>query len=151
MTSVDVSYDISPLKNIEKFFIAMIENLIPQVATVNGLLRVRDRVPAELPDLIANRGVFIAVAVLGGPSNASASYPVVDFDVYTSTQALSSSISAEIERIMLGVPIIIRVTGLGVLKVDRATVTLGPSEVEWAPDRTVRRYYSSYKVEIRRY
>jgi len=149
MTSLERTYIIDPTPDYELLLIKAVKAMgFPELGGTS-YNHVGDRDPINLTEVIASGKAFAAVRVLGGPSTSTRDTPMVDFDVFSLTQLVSSQVAKKIVAYLMGTPIMIRDGGTA-MHIEDHRVVLDPAEVPWEPDRSIRRYYTSMQLAVRR-
>lgn len=87
---------------------------------------------------------FIRVLRTGGPSGVNSDHPHVDIDVFAATYDQAAGLAEEVRQFLVGPPPALAI-------IDRARCEIGPRELPWADNGTVRKITASYHLTTRRY
>ncbi len=83
---------------------------------------------------------FIRVGRVGGAPIDNSDRPVIDVDVLAETRDQAYTIAQLVMQLMMSAP----------HPIDDCRVLMAPQRVEWVEGSTVRRFYASYQLGLRR-
>lgn len=97
----------------------------------------------ETPTSFEGRLPFIRAGRVGGAPRAGEEHtdrPVIDVDVYATTRSEAKTIANLITQLLLSRP----------HPIDHCAVLMAPQRVTWVEGQTIRRFYASYHLGLRR-
>lgn len=97
----------------------------------------------ETPENLESVLPFVRVMRTGGGRDRLNDMPTVDVDVFAATYSAAESIAEQVAEWLIGPP-------SGVPEFDRVMVEVGPRELPWVDDNTVRRWGATYRPVTRR-
>jgi hypothetical protein len=118
-----------------------VESLL--VAYLETLVADADQVNTETPDDFAGLVPFIRVYRFGGNTNRTNDFADVQLDVFHPLRSVGLPLARQIPSQLLGPP-------PPVAMFDRIECSVGPREMPWGDDDTMRRWGATYRVVSRR-
>lgn len=102
-----------------------------------------DQTPDDgLDTMLADGGAFVRVGRVGGAPSGDehTDRPVIDIDVLAGTRAVGKAVSNLVQQLLMSKP----------HPIDHCNVLMSPQRVPWVEGSTVRRFYASYQLGLRR-
>lgn len=93
------------------------------------------------PPFFEQKLPFVRVGRVGGSPAEHTDRPVVDVDVFARTRKEAKALANDIQQLLLATP----------HPIDACRVLMSPQKVEWVEGSSVRRFYASYHLALRRH
>ncbi len=106
---------------------------------IAGAGRTGVETPVNLEDVLP----FVRVLRVGGNRERFNDLAVVDVDAFAATYSAAQTLAEDIAEFLMGPP-------PGVPELDLVVCEVGPRELPWADDNTVRRWGATYRLISRR-
>lgn len=113
------------------------------VGYLEGLVANSDQVDTETPGDFTGLLPFIRVYRFGGFADRFNDFADIQLDVFAELRSVGFPLARQIQSLLMGPP-------PPIVLLDRVDCTVGPRELEWGDDNTVRRWGATYRVVSRR-
>lgn len=133
-----------PFPDIERAVMDWLEANIAGLAPAGGVIRVNDRTPANLQELLADGGIFARVGLVDGADDRVTDRSVVDIDVFANSRDTAYASSEEIRARFSG-----RSHRAGPAVIDTVSTEAKPRPLPETDENTWR-YGAIYRISARR-